>query len=234
MGKGGGGGGQQPSSVEAERLARIQGDIAQGLFDQSSPIRKILFGQTRNDLGGLPDLRDQVREPLTFDALDPISTEDITANPAFAAQKAFTEQQFSGAREAAIANAPRGGVLQELLGDVELGRAQQNTQNFGQLAQQEVSRRERERAGELQVAGANRSTLERDLDRILGQGNLLGTGQTGQALSGLSSATSGLASIGANQAAIAQAQSQSDAGKAAGTGQAIGRIGFGLATKTPK
>jgi len=220
-----GGGGQQPASVEAERLARLQGDIGQQLFDQSSPLREALTGQALGDVGGVGALRNEIRTPLAFNPIDPINVDDITANPAFAAQKAFTEQQFQGARDATIGNTARGGVLDDVLGDLELGRARQNTQQFGQLAQQEQARLERERSGELQVAGTNKSTLERDLDRILQQGNLFSTGQTGQGISALSSAGSNLGQIGANQASIAQSQANSDSAKAGGAGQAVGQIG---------
>ena len=256
MGGGGKGGGGAPSqittgpSAAAERLGNIQGDIANSLFGQSARTRAQVEANTFGELFnrfGTESLRPLEFSPLDtnldFNPLDPVRVEDITANPSFAAQKAFADQQFSTARESALANAPRGGVLNELLGDLNVAEARDQTSRFGILADQEVARRERERAGGLDVAAGNlaraaneragaltvaeqnRSVFEREKDRRTQQGNLIATGQTGQALSGLSSAGGNLAALGANQASIANAQANRDAGKSSGLGQAVGSIG---------
>jgi len=226
MGKGGGGTTVvDNTSAAAERLANIQGDIAQGLFDQSSPLRAGAFNLAAGDVGAIPGTRAKALSPLQFNPLAPVTVNDITANPSFGAQKSFVEQQFGNARQQALANVPRGGALQDVLGQLESSRARELSSRFGALAQDEVARRERERTGALTVAQQNRTAFERDLDRRLQEINLLSTGQTGQALSGLSAATGGLASVGATQAQLANAAANRDAGKSGGLGQAVGTLG---------
>jgi len=231
MGKGGGsGGGGNTAGPEAERLAGVQADISRQLFAESSPVRTGAIDQILAALGGVPGQRDELLDPLQFDPIDPITIEDITANPEFAARKAFTESQFDVARQQAIGESARGGTLQSRLGQLGEARAQDLTGQFGQLASQEAARRASERAGALTVDQINRGAIEADINRIIAGTQLFGAGQTGQAIGANQGALSALVGLGANQAAIAQAQSQQQGAKSQGMGQAIGRIGFGLAT----
>ena len=196
MGKGGGGA-PPPSgaSKQAERLAKIQGDIGQGLFRQTEPVRGALIEKALTGLEGIDDLQ------------GPVDLQDVTANPAFGALKSATEQQFDRARESAIGNTPRGGTLASALAGIETDRARANTQVVGSLAGAEAARR------------------ERGVDRALQQGNILGAGQTGQAISALSSGASGSNQAANTQAQLANAQANRDAGKAQGAGQAAGQLG---------
>lgn len=115
-------------SAEARRLAGIQADIAQGIFNESSPLRQESFGLLNKAL-------DRVGQPISVDAL--------AANPQFGALKAATEQQFDLARDRTLENLPRGGVLESALGNIEGARAGALTSGFGALAADELQTRER-------------------------------------------------------------------------------------------
>jgi len=351
-GGGGGGGGGEATSAEAERLARIQGDIAQGIFSQTGGVRQLATDQafqglqsigplqtaaarnipfnrinTSVDLGGFGEV-DPRRDftgvdtrinsspvddrlstnAINFSPIDPLTTQDVTANPIFAALKSATEAQFSRARDSAIANSSRGGTLDANLGDLLSDLARAQTANFGAVGAEEIGRRERERALGLgleerqqrlglDVAGQNIATSQRERDvaneiarmnigfdvgerdresaldqtnitnlnaerafrqqtdrgniasRIgernfgvglaasnrdaaaqqaasrLAQGNQFSLGTSGQTLAGIGGATNALAQLGANQAAIAQANADREGAGKGALGSAIGSIG---------
>jgi hypothetical protein len=121
---------------------------------------------------------------------DPITIDSITANPAFGAVKGAVESQFANARRSTIADSPEGGALQGNLGTLEGQRAATLAQAFGGLAATENDRR-------LQNLSARTG--------VLGAAGQLGLGQTAQAGAALGAGGGVLGQLGANQAAIAQA-----------------------------
>ena len=191
---GGGSDASAESSAEAKRLAKIQADIAQGIFKQSGPTRGAAF----DTLG-----------PMVGQAADPITLDSLTQNPMFGALKHGTETQFDLGRERLIEDLPVGGTLAEGLSGLETGRSSALTAGFGNLAADELQRR------------------ERNLDR----GLAVATGVPSISLGGLGSASNTLNQIGSTQASIAESQANRGAGKAQGMGQAAGSIGAAAVTK---
>ena len=167
---------------QAGRSAETAARIAEEMFGQTRPLSREI----------IPSLTSELAENSPF---APITTESLTANPAFGAIKGATEQQFQNARENIIANTPRGGVLFDALGDLEGARAGQLSRGFGALAADELGRR------------------ERNLDR----GTQIFTGGAAQGVGGVSNA-------GALQSQLAASQMQSESAKAGGTGELIGTI----------
>lgn len=162
------------SSAEARRLAQIQGDIAQTIFQQTGPFRNATLGGTT------------LAEPVTI--------EDVQQSPLFPAVKQSTEQQFDRARENIIGTTPSGGVLDRLLANTEAARASSLAGAQGALAGEEQARRERafqlatgapavslgglsSAAGTLSgIAGQQAAIAQAEADRSAGKSSGIGQG----------------------------------------------------------
>ena len=221
MGGKSGGGGQTGASAEAERLAKIQADISQGIFNQTGPIRQ----QSLDAISG--DLRDPSRlsgAPITAEALGPIDFNSLANNPQFGALKDSVETQFAGARNQLIGDAPTGGALTGALGNLGGQRASELTRGFGGLAQQEAGRQERERLFDVGLQETNRDALTRAVFGSRANALSAGSGGAAQGISGISGSSSLFGNLAATQAQTAQAEADRSAGKASGIGQGVGSV----------
>ena len=116
----------QELSAEARRLAGIQANQSESLFNDSGPLRADVLRLVQGGLQGVND---------------PINLDTLTANPLFGAFKQGNELAFDQARQRAIESTPEGGALSGVLGNIESQRAGAATQGFGVLASDEAGRR---------------------------------------------------------------------------------------------
>ncbi len=130
MGKGGGGGGGQVTTEpgkEAERLARIQGDIAQQLFVESDPLRQQSFGALQH-AGYIAN------QPISFDVID--------KSPLYEGMKVSTERAFDSGRDRLIESTPAGGAMTAALGQLEAQRAGALASGRSAIGEMEFARRQ--------------------------------------------------------------------------------------------
>jgi hypothetical protein len=111
---------------------------------------------------------------------------DVTQSPMYGALKSQTESQYQNARNNVIADTPTGGALTAALTQLNGNRANMLAQGTGVIADSELAR-----------------------------AMTLATGQTGQAMSGLSSAAN-------TQAMVAQSEAEREAGMLGALGAGAG------------
>jgi hypothetical protein len=113
MGKSSGGGG------EDNPYAEVAANIAQQIFEETTPMRQNIVGRGEQFLEG---------------DFDP------TASPIYNPMRKGVEGQYNVARENVISSLPQGGGLQQGLADVETGRADALSAVTGQIAQNEYNK----------------------------------------------------------------------------------------------
>jgi len=131
---------------------------------------------------------------------DPVTSDNISANPLFALLKDANEQQFDLAQDRAMSILPQGGSLNQGLSDIERGRASSMVASMGGLAENEQQRRQ----------------------LLTSQALGLASGGTTGAMQGFGNAGALQSQAASTQAMLANANANRDAGKSQGIGQIAG------------
>lgn len=136
--------------------ADAQARMAEQLFRQTDPIRTSLIGRSASFLGAQPVASTQPFEPTASGKAGIIQRAqangtvpqvsggggfgDVMATPTFQAFKESADQNFSRARDNALATLPTGGALAESLVGLEGQRASTLTQGAGAIYGDELAR----------------------------------------------------------------------------------------------